>query len=991
MSIRKKLFFLILFAIINLHAQVTNSKYDSAMKLFEDKNYTAAYELFKSIEANNQSNDLEKSSSHYYSAECLMNLNQFAGAAAEFESFLKQYPLSSFKEHVLYKLGTIYYHNNEYRKARENLFALINDYPYSVYTGSAYYWLGESFAVENKFIDAEENFKEAISRRDNNSFITNSIFSLAQLYERTGDYTSAVTHYDELLTFYKNSPLAPKAQLRIGVCYFILKDYDSAVLELTDPLINNLTKEELIESKYFLANSFMRLKDYKSALSIFGELLTDSNDQTLNNKINYSIAWIKFQQNSFDEAFKLFDNLSKVENDTISISSLFWSAECKRYNRELEQANLIYDQFLKKYPNHQFASRAELGKGTSFYSKNLSKDAESSLYKAVNSNDPYSRGKAYALLGELKLNQKLFEEAKNNFQESIKLTANLPNIYLRSLLGLGVSEFYLNNYDNAIKNLEAIKSRDKVFETDKTNFYLAESYLMRGEYSAAIKHYNQISGDNNELRKPIIYGKAYAYFNMKDFPNAIYYFNEYVSKFRNDQNINDAKLRLADSYFGIKNFDKASQIYRELFSSDRLISNDDQTYYQYCQSLFKAGRSNDAIEEFIKLQQKFPRSRFADASQYVVGWIYFQQNNFRSAIDNYEKLLSNYPNSSLKPIVYYSIGDSYFNLGDYDASINFYGRVLTEFPNTQYILDAVNGIQYAYLAKDQADEAVRFIDQFVERNPNAKFSDQIFFKKGDIYYSSDDYEKAIVAYQEFIQKFPSSAQVANAYYWIAKSASFLKRDSEAIENFNRVISISTKSDIGISAAVDVSNIYLSKNDFVSAIKVLNNSIDAQPTSNRVPELLYLRAVAEIKSANLDDAYKTLDQIVSYYEGTVFSAKAKIELSKLEINRKNYDNALILLKELSEKRLDDIGAQAQYLVGQIYYEQNNINDAIIALVRVRSVYSGYDEWYTRSLLRLGDCYVKLNDKQQAREMYRAVINRHKTGELAQEANRKLKQL
>lgn len=988
---RKNFILFVFLLIANLNAQSLNRTFDEALKLYQNKNYTSAYELFKSIVTDNSLNDNEKSSAHYYAAECLVQLNQLDGAAAEFESFLKLYPLSSFRESVLYELGTIYYHNDEYRIARENLSTLIYEYPGSTYIGSAYYWIGESYSAQNKFIDAEENLKEAISRRDENNFITHSIYALGQLYEKTGDYNNAVSHYDELLTYYRNSPLAPRAQLRIGVCYFILKDYDSAVLELTDPQINNLSREEIVEAKYFIANAFVRLRDYKNATTIFEELLSDNYDSLLDNKINYSLAWIKFQKNEFSEAFKIFDDLSRVENDTIAIASLFWSGECKRYLGESVQANEIYDQFIKKYPSHPYAARAQLGKGTSYYSQNLSQEAESSLLRAVNSNDPYARGKAFTLLGELKLNQKLFSEARSNFQESVKLTSNVPDIYNRALLGLGVSEFFLSNYNDAVRNLELLKNRSRDFETDKTNFYLAESYLMRGEYSAAIKHYNQIRSGNEELRKPVIYGKAYSYFNLKDFPNAIYYFNDYATKYRTDQNVNDAKLRLADSYFGIKSFDKASQIYRELFANDRLISNDDQTYYQYSQSLFKAGRSNDAIEEFIKLQQKFPRSRFADASQYVVGWIYFQQNNFRAAIENYEKLLTKYPASSLKPIAYYSIGDSYYNLGDYEESINYYNRVLTEFPNTPYILDAVNGIQYAYLAKDQPDRAVSFIDQFVSANPSSKFGDQIFFKKGDIFYSSDDYNNAMIAYQEFIRRYPSSPLIPNAYYWIGKSAAFLKREAEAIDNFNRVLSINLRSDIGISAAIDLANIYTNKNDFTSAIKVLNSSIDAQPTSNQVPELLYLRAVAEIKSNNLEEAYKTLDQIVTYYEGSVFAAKAKIELSVLEISRKNYDNALILLKELAEKRLDDIGARAQYLIGLTYFEQNNMNDAIIAFVRVRSVFSGYDEWFTRSLLKLGDCYVKLNDKQQAREMYRAVINRHKTGELAQEANRKLKQL
>jgi len=408
MSTRKNFILLIFLLIANLNAQSLNRTFDEALKLYQNNNYTSAYQLFKSIIADNLLNDNEKSSSHYYAAECLVKLNQLDGAAAEFESFLKLFPLSSFRESVLYELGTIYYHNDEYRKARENLSTLIYEYPGSTYIGSAYYWIGESYSAQNKFIDAEENLKEAISRRDENNFITNSIYALGQLYEETGDYNNAVAHYDELLTYYKNSPLAPRAQLRIGICYFILKDYDSAVLELTDPQINNLPGEELVEAKYFLANSFVRLRDYKNATTIFEELLKDNYDQTLNNKINYSLAWIKFQKNEFIEAFKIFNELSSVENDTIAIASLFWSGECKRYLGESVQANEIYDQFIKKYPSHPYAARAQLGKGTSYYSQNLSQEAESSLLKAVNSTDPYSRGKAFALLGELKLNQKLF-------------------------------------------------------------------------------------------------------------------------------------------------------------------------------------------------------------------------------------------------------------------------------------------------------------------------------------------------------------------------------------------------------------------------------------------------------------------------------------------------------------------------------------------------------------------------------------------------------
>ena len=108
-----------------------------------------------------------------------------------------------------------------------------------------------------------------------------------------------------------------------------------------------------------------------------------------------------------------------------------------------------------------------------------------------------------------------------------------------------------------------------------------------------------------------------------------------------------------------------------------------------------------------------------------------------------------------------------------------------------------------------------------------------------------------------------------------------------------------------------------------------------------------------------------------------------------LQQNNYEGAQLLSKK-SEKRTDDIGAQAQYYYGVLLFNQNKIEDAISAVVRVRSVYAAYDEWYSRSLLKLGDCYVKLKDNKQARNVS-CCIDKHPTGELAIEAKRKMNQL
>jgi TolA-binding protein len=159
----------------------------------------------------------------------------------------------------------------------------------------------------------------------------------------------------------------------------------------------------------------------------------------------------------------------------------------------------------------------------------------------------------------------------------------------------------------------------------------------------------------------------------------------------------------------------------------------------------------------------------------------------------------------------------------------------------------------------------------------------------------------------------------------------------------------------------------------------------------MPEVLYHKALAQIELNQIPNAYESFEEIIMYYKGSIFADKSKIELGILEMSRGEYARAEELFMTLGESRLDDIGAQAQFLYGVVLYDQGKINDAISALVRVRSVFSGYGLWYSRSLLKLGDCYAKLNDKKNAGEMYKAVIKNHPKDELGAEARQKLNNL
>ncbi|MGE5796900.1 MAG: tetratricopeptide repeat protein [Ignavibacteria bacterium] len=965
--------------------------YRSGMDAYNSKQYAEASRLLEQFFINYDLMDEQYAAAKYFSSDALLNLGQEDAAAAGFEFIINNFNSTNFRELSLYKLGIIYFNSKEYGKSRINFEQLLNEYQESEYNGSAQYFIGESYIEENKLEEAESFLKGAVENKRKNKYLDYSIYSLASLYEKTGDYENAVKYYDELLSYHKESSLAPSAQIRIGVCYFKLKDYQSAILELNSPLLNDLPEDLYTQSLYLLANCYYRVQEYENAEKTYLKIIQSYPTSENNRETRYGLAWTYFQENKYNEAYNIFDFLSSGD-DSIAIKSFYWKGEAKRYAGKESEALEIYNEFMKKYPDAKIASGVQYQMGVlSFNEKNF-ENAENFINDAMSSSDGRVRARAYTLQGEIELNKKQYDKAKHSFEQAINLSENYPDIKKRGMLGYGASLYYLNQYPEAAANLEQLAEIDPNFEKDKANFYLAESYFYKGNNKEAINCYNKISTANKDLAASALYGKGYAYFDLRDFDNAVLCFSDFIKKYPKDKNFADAKIRLADSYYGAKNFSAAGKIYRELFSISPGQENNPYLNYQYAQALFKSGDSEGAYSQFKNIQQRFPDSKYADESLYLLGWIRFQQNKYREAISNYRNVLNVYPGSDLAPVIFYSIGDTYFNMGKYDSAIVNYQKLLTNYPSSNYIFDAVNGIQYCYVAKGQPDNAISTIDEFVSRNPGLSFSDQILFKKGEIYYSQRKYEEAKTSYKEFAANYSNSELIADAYYWIGKCAQNLKQNDEALNNFKKVFELYPKKEIAASAVIEMGNTYNSMKNFTAAEDIYNKALEKLGNnSSRAAELLYMKGMTLINKKDFSNAYEIFDEIVLHHKESIFADKAKLELGFIDLAAGRYPNAELYFKGLADTRTDDLGAKGQYYYGETLLEQNKTSDAITAFVRVRTIFPGYGEWLTRSYLKLGECYAGLNEEDKAKEMYRTVLANHRGDQFGKEAEEKLKEL
>jgi len=984
--------FVLLIGLVSLsHAQSFPENYSEAMRAMDTKEFGKAFTLFENFFGEKQLSEQFYSGAKLNSAYSLKKVGVLEGAAVSYEYFINRFEYSANRPQAIYNLGLLYYSIGEYTKSKNRFLMITNEYPESPLYARSLYWIGQNFIAEGRIDFAISFLEEAVNKPKSNKYIDYTIYSLAVAYEKNNDFRNAVRYYERLLSFHSDSELAPSAQVRIGICYFRLGEYNNAAIELSSPDVMRLSRDDQAEAMFLLANSYYKTADYTLAVQNYDRVLKEYPGTVVVDEARYGLGWSYFQLKDYPAAFNVFDFLSSSSNDSLAEQSFFWKAEAKRYNGEDKVALGFFRAFLELYPSSQLAKTANYNIGIIQFNLKQYDQASKSLESAAGSDDNDTRARSFTLLGEVSLTQKKYAPAKSYFSQALGLQNVSPDISNRATLGSGVASYFLTKYKESINLLQELQKLYPDFESDKVSFYLAESYFEDSNYAASLAQYRKVSAANTELSLLALYGKAYSYYNLRDYDNARFAFKDYLQRDPSSDKSIDVRIRMADSYFAVKDFKEAEEGYRQALSFRNKVSNSDYIVYQYALSLFNSGNSDAAIDELTKLVNLYPRSQYIDNSRYMIGWIFFKKGEYQAAITSYNNVLNSTPGTPLRPIIYYSIGDAYYNLGNYTEAIAQYQLILNQFPNSPQVYDAVNGLQYCYLATGNTEEAVKVLDTYARANSDKSFADELFFKIGELYYSVGEYVKAKTYYADFTAKYPSSELIAAAYYWYAKSSANLNQNEDALRAYRIVVENYINNDFGPSAAAEAGTLQSKLGNFDAAISFYDLGISKLGNSPRVAELKYLKGMAFKSKNDHGAAYDLFDDVILYYANTVFGDMAKLEKGVIEFEAKRYDAALGYFRDVVSKRNDENAARAQYMIGEVFFKQSKLNDALTAYTRGLNTFPNFQEWVLRSHLRIGMIYEQQGDKNKARESYRVIIATDKNSSVGKEAQQRLNKI
>lgn len=909
-----------------------------------------------------------------------------------------------------------------FAEAKEDL-AIRQDSIYRQYAEQAIYWRGVSLYHLGRYPEAQTAFEESYRDFPVSLYADDAIYALGMISEVNKNYNKAISYYKTLASKYPFSNYVVSAKLREANDYLIMRDPSNALITL-DNLTNILKRIETKtdngafyetqvniedageETVYLKAEAYHLLEKYSEAEKYYAEFVENYPNSRIINYAHLGLGRILLENNKHDKAIESFDKIitsgSEINMKLLAQAKLFRAVAMKRSGKSQEAKKEF--SALTLQPDFAMLSDALFELGLIQYEERDYDRSIKSLQRAEKlAENAQQKIKISLLLGANLLETKKWQEALSTYKSAEQLAQKSAEIYLvkknwfigEARFKQGIALVNAGKYKEAVFPLQAFIAESKNDERlDEATFWLAEAFYRSDMLKNSADNYDKLikKFPNSSRIEESYYGLAWSYFRQKRFGESSNIFEKMMQLFPKSKYAAEVYSRQADGYYLNKQFQQAINAYQKALRYSEDSDEGQYCAYQIAHSYFKMGSYDQSVKALLNFVQKFPRSSYSDNALYLVGWIYFQQNKYTESIEKFKYLMEVYPSSSLNVLAQYSIGDSYYNMGNFESAIVAYKTVIEKYPSSPVAGDALKSIQYSLESLGRADEAIAITDNFIQANPESPFAEDLRIKKGELFYTGKRYGDAISEYNAFVKNFPKSEKNPEVYYWMAKSYMNIGDTVNTLKTFEEICTKFPESEYAPMSWLE-SGIFLKDINRASKAEAqFNELVKRYPENSAAPQALFEISTIKIAMGDTAGGINVNIRVMDTYPESEYSIISRYRIAAYYKLINQIDSAAIHYLILSENEMNiEIAAESAYRLGEIYQHKGDLHAAVKWYLFVKDKFSGTEDWYSLSLLNLGECFEKLEDYVRAKDAYSALSALRTGDEFGDEAARRLKSI
>ncbi|MFZ6012264.1 MAG: tetratricopeptide repeat protein [Bacteroidota bacterium] len=984
---------LFLFASIPLLAQEQLSQmkaerlYQKGSELVAHANYGAARKVFTDFLSAASPTDPRRGDAEYYIAFSALSLSHSDGEKL-IDDFVTNNPSSARSATAYYDLANFFYGEKNYTKA-SHYFKKV-DFPGLTLDqqNEAHFKWGYSFFNAKKLDEALEQFN--FVKNQSGSFAPAASYYAGFIEYSKGQYTEALA---DLKKTEASPSYASVVPYLIANVYYKQKRYDE-IIQYAATLKGKTNLANAAEISMLVAEAHYYKGDFKSAADAYEKFLAD-NPAKAESALLFRAGYSNYALN---QTAKAVDYLSEsaASKDSISYYSSYYLGILYLKQGEKPLALNAFNYARKNPKDKKLAEESTFQLGKISYDAGRTEQAIDEFEQFLATFPSSSHAiEVRELLAQAYINGNNYHKAIEYIEALPKRSTYIDQAYQKATFLKGSEMFNKEEYAEAVENFD--KSLEYPVEANYValaSYWCGEAFSTGKKFDEAIKHYQKVlelgPKVEPELWMKTRYGLGYAHYNLQAYDKAMINFKEFVNKGNKTfANYTDGLIRLADCYYVSKQYEDALNTYNKA----RAIGSPDNDYV-LLQSGVISGiqrRYGESRNQLTSLIQSYPKSQYRDEAMFQRAQFDIEQGNYQASIDGLSQLIREGQSSRFLPYAYMRRAASYFNLKQYDKTVNDYTAVVNQFPNHPVAQEVLLPLQEALTVAGRSAEFEGHLAHFKKANPDNKNLETIEFETAKSLYFDQQYAKAAASLNTFVTTYPQSPKLQEARYYIAESQFRLKEFDKALPIYVG-LSEDMNFSMGSKVAGRVAEIQFRQGKYENAVtsfhrleRLASNKKEQYIAWSGLMESFYL--LAQYDSA---DAFaKTILE-----HGAVNASaqnKASLYLGKSAFARGDYETAKDEFLNTLNAAQDEYGAEAKYMLAQIFYLKKEYKQAYETLVNLNNDFAAYEDWVGKSYLLLADNFMAMEDFFQAKATLQSLIDNFPLQQVKNEAKNKLTQL
>jgi len=713
---------------------------------------------------------------------------------------------------------------------------------------------------------------------------------------------------------YPNSAYFAQANLPLADYYLAQKDFEKALETLQKVNQYQLSREE--NTQYILKLGYAKFMtgDSKGAIEALEESYKNV-DETEKGDVAYMLGHLYYEDGQNDKAFQYFDTIKDSE----------------------KYAQVVRPYYVQLYYNEKDYEKA-ISEGNQLLNYNISTDYKAEVHKII--------GESYFMLGE-------YSEAYPHLKTYLETRENPSE---SDLYEIGYVASQLGKYDEAVSYYNRLINSSSAM-SQNAYYQLGNAYLHTKRKQEALSAFRSAYQMNYDKKVQQLAHEQYAKLSYdigNPFEAAPKVIQGYITKYPQSPKTQEMKSLLVKSYLYSGNYKETLEAIDKLPNSSAETNKIDQEVsYLLGTEEFNKGNFDAAEKYFLRSLQLNENKEFTPRALYWLAQTYYQKGNYPSAIVRYEKLFTEtFPE---KQQLNYDLGYAYFKSKKFDEAKSYFKKYL-ENPQPEFKNDAELRLADTYYANNELNEAIAIYDK------TDSADDYTLFQKGMALGFKGDTEAKIASLKSLLSKYPNSEYADDAQYEIGTAYAAQDDYSNSNDYFSKVIKSSSDKDLIANSQIYRAQNYIDQNQDDKALSELRSLGNQYKNTAYASKIVQAARPAFLKKND-----------VSGYQSFAASLGVKIDASEIdEINltsaknlfvKKEYQKAIPFYeKYLSQNPTGEGFYQAQYELGESYYQVKNTAKALIVLKEVADVQNDYQE---DAQTRLAQIYLNDNNTSSAK--------------------------